>query len=65
MKAWESILEYTQERLLNADRDMVAAYEARVPPKVVDHRNAFSAGDWVLMKHKQPGKNKIRATGPY
>lgn len=65
MKAWESILEYTQEHLLNADRDMVAAYEARVPSKVVDHRNAFSAGDWVLMKHKQPGKNKIRATGPY
>ena len=45
MKAWESILEYTQERLLNADRDMVAAYEARVPPKVVDHHTVFLVGD--------------------
>ena len=45
MKAWESILEYTQERLLNTDRDMVASYEARVPPKVVDYQNAISAGD--------------------
>ena len=28
-------------------------------------RNLFAPGNLVLLKQKQPGKNKVRATGPY
>ena len=28
-------------------------------------RSLFAPGNLVLLKQKQPGKNKVRATGPY
>ena len=62
---WESVLDMARERLLRADAAMVAAYKARIPASRPDPRALYQPGDLVLMKHKQPGKHKVRAVGPF
>ena len=62
---WESVLDMARERLLCADAAMVAAYKARIPASRPDPRALYQPGDLVLMKHKQAGKHKVRAVGPF
>ena len=44
---------------------MVRAYTQHMPPSALDTRDQFTKGCWVLMKQRQPGKSKLRATSPY
>ena len=62
---WESVLDMARERLLHADAPMVAAYKARTPASRPDPRALYQPGDLMLMKHKQPGKHKVRAVVPF
>ena len=62
---WESMLDMARERLLRADAAMVAAYKARTPASRPNPRALYQPGDLVLMKHKQPGKHKVHAVGPF
>ena len=65
LRCWEATLELAHQRLTDADTAMVRAYTQHVPPSAPDTRDQFNEGCWVLMKQRQPGKSKLRATGPY
>ena len=47
------------------DARMIEQYEKRGDLAKVDLRSVLGPGSKVVMKQKQPGKNKLRATGPY
>ena len=65
LRRWEVTLKLACQRLADADTAMVRAYTQHVPPSAPDTRYQFTKGCWVLMKQRQPGKSKLRATGPY
>ena len=65
LRRWEATLELGRQRLANADTAMVRAYTQHVLSAAPDMRDQFTDGCWVLMKQRQPGKSKLRATGPY
>ena len=44
---------------------MKRTYEKRTDLSKVDLRSVLVPGSSVVMRQKQPGKNKLRATGPY
>ena len=65
LRHWEATLEPARQRLADADTAMVHAHTQHVSPSAPDTRDQFTKGCWVLMKQRQLGKSKLRATGPY
>ena len=62
---WEQLLDLAYQYLEDADTAMVWAYKRKVAPLRIDMRKEYTEGCLVLMKQKQPGKSKLRATGSY
>ena len=62
---WDQTILKLRERLRKLDSNMQRAYMARRDLGRVDLRTILTPGVRVIMRQKQPGKNKLRATGPY
>lgn len=54
-----------RSRLRNQDISMVAQYARRPGLSPIDNRTILTPGCKVIMRQRQPGKMKLKATGPY
>jgi hypothetical protein len=62
---WQSCLAWVRERLQQRDEVMKRDYARRLGVDSLQVQLVLTAGDWVLMKQKRPGKMLSKALGPY
>ena len=65
MEYWETVFEEIRWRLAAGDRSMAQEHARRADLAKMDVCYLFGAGDEVLLRSRELGKLKCRATGPY